>query len=614
MENGSTKSYNLKSSYVDRDESGEMRKFQSELIEFVRNGTERVAILDTPTGSGKTYSFKKIGSQDMKTVIVLPNNLLAKEASKDFGENSAVLNKESITEYNKKRTKKYSIQRTTLSETIMEIINEKTHIITNPTVFYYLLLNHYNQGEKEDMITILVKNNIKTVIFDEFHIYSKDQISMITACAMLIPKNIKIIFSSATPQDYFKEFSQNVFGTDEVKYISVQRFYDGNEKRDILQGPISLNIIFQNTQEFVKDNIELFKDGHWVFILDSIRNVDSVGKILSDYYPEESIAFISAYYDSSYTNYYKIKNDQKDYRIIISTNIIEQGININKKYKNFLIESGQSANNLIQRLGRVGRGCVENSLVYVSLSSGFRTPDESVETIEDAYNLFKKMNYGKSSPIPKPFGVGVYIGLLLEKLTPLANGIILKNLRDYKNEAILAGLYSIINVEETFSNNDGLKKIRKNCFHEIIEIKEWFENYKSTIYSFIAVESKKIKVTDYELEDNFLKTEYGYTWIKKNKKILGVSVDGIIVGQFNSKPNYDFDVRVSNLPEGERRMRYPDIAFQAKKVIMEELEKLLEEIYCEENEKMQVLKKNILSIVRETAGVERVKMEVIDEE
>ncbi len=343
--------------------------------------------------------------------------------------------------------------------------------------------------------------------------------------------------------------------------------------------------------------------------------MDLVGRVLTSYFPKDSIAFISAYYDSSYKNYHDIINKRKNYRIIISTNIIEQGININKEYKNFVIEPGQSITNLIQRMGRIGRGLKDTSVVYVCLSSGFSTPNEQVKTIDDAYELFKKMNYRSNSSIPKPFGIGVYIGLLIEKLTPLAERVILKNLYGYENRSLNAGIYSLKNVEETFSNIEGLKKIMRNCFPEIIEIREWFERYKTTIYNFIADESDKVKLIDYDydLEDNFLRTEYNQTWINKNKEILGISTEGLIVGEFNKKPNYEFEVRVLNMPDGVRKMRYADIVFQAKKEIISELERMLEETYCEENEKMDTLKNDLISIVRETAGLERLKLEVINE-
>ena len=289
MVNGYIKSYNLKPSFVDRNQSGDMRQFQEDLMNFVKTDEERVAILDTPTGSGKTYSFKNIGNEYAKTIIVLPNNLLAKEVAKDFGNNSVILNKESILEQVKKRIITFNLKSTSISETIAYMINDKSHIITNPTVFYYLIINHYNQLEKEDMITKLVKENLKTVIFDEFHIYSKDQISMIMACAMILPSRIKIIFSSATPPDYFLEFTNSVFGKEKVRYISIKRHYERNEKGDLIQGPINLNIVLQNTIDFLSKNKELLKEGYWVLILDSIRNVDQVGKFLIGIYPKDSI-------------------------------------------------------------------------------------------------------------------------------------------------------------------------------------------------------------------------------------------------------------------------------------------------------------------------------------
>ena len=616
MVNGYIKSYNLKSSFVDRNQSGDMRQFQEDLMNFVKSDEERVAILDTPTGSGKTYSFKNIGNEYAKTIIVLPNNLLAKEVAKDFGNNSVILNKESILEQVKKRKITFNLESTSISETIAYMINDKSHIITNPTVFYYLIINHYNQLEKEDMITKLVKENLKTVIFDEFHIYSKDQILMIIACAMILPNRIKIIFSSATPPDYFFEFTNGVFGKEKVRYISIKRHYERNEKGDLIQGPINLNIVLQNTIDFLSKNKELLKEGYWVLILDSIRNVDQVGKFLIGVYPKDSIAFISAYYDPYYRSYNDIKNEKKEYRIIISTNIIEQGININKKYTNFIIEPGQSVSNLIQRLGRVGRGNEEASNVYVCLPSGFNTPDEDVQNIEQAYNLFKKMNYGTATTKPKAFGVGVYIGFLLEKLSFLAADKIFRNLINYKNDAIMAGIYSVKNIEDTFSNEEGLKIIRKKCFSEIMDIKKWFDNYRETLFTFINEDSKKMNIIDYDdstLEDNFLRTEYSLIWIMKNKVILNISDDGAIVGGFNEKPNYDFKVRVLNLPDGSRIIPYPEVAFRSKGIIMETLNQIMNDMGCEENEKMQKLKNAIISVVRETAGIERLKLEVIDE-
>lgn len=86
---------------------------------------------------------------------------------------------------------------------------------------------------------------------------------------------------------------------------------------------------------------------------------------------------------------------------------------------------------------------------------------------------------------------------------------------------------------------------------------------------------------------------------------------GYTVGPFNNKVNYDFEVKIKNMPDGSRTMNYKDIAFSAKTEIMTEIKNMLDDGSYEENERMECLKNDIISIIRETAGIERLKMEVL---
>lgn len=592
-----------------------MREFQSQTIDFVKNGIERVAILDPPTGSGKTYSFRKIGELEKKAIIVLPNNLLANEVLKSFSNNAIVLNKSTIIKNNNLRKRKYNLDRVRTSDTIEDMVSKNAYVLTNPTVFYYLLLNHYSEGQKDDMLSRIVSRNVKTIIFDEFHIYSKDQISMIMGLVLIIPKSIKIIFSSATPQDYFLDLCNNVFNADQVRKISVKRTYDQTDQNDLLQGPIQLNIIGKSTHDFLTENIQLLNEGKWALILDSLRNVNRVEKILESRYSKDEIAIISAYHDPSYSSYSKSLENDSNLRIIISTNIIEQGINIDKQYTNFIIEPGLSINNTIQRIGRVGRGISSQSKIYFCLESGFLPPDAQGDTIDDIYNAFRAMAFPKRVQPPNPFGIGVYLSILLERLSGLAQSKIYGNLQGYGNKKVLAGLYSCRNVDETFSNDDGVRTIRRNCVPEIMTIKKWWPVYKKTIYNFISDQSQKVNLTDeeYDFEDNFLKTEYDEIWINKNKDILSITDKGYVVGAFNKKPRYDFNIAIQNLPDGQRKMPYSEIAFSAKRTIMDDIKALVEGNYCVGNDKIELLIKDILSVVKETAGLERLKLEVIND-
>ena len=611
MSGGYKVSYKLKPSYIPMNEAGSMREFQEKVIKFLGE-KERVAILDCPTGSGKTFSFRQTGKNGNKTVIVLPNNLLAAEVAVTFGNDAVVLNKESILRHVEERKIEYEIRYTSLSSTIEEMISKKLYIITNPTVFYFLLLNRYNNSTKDDMISIIVKNTVKTIIFDEFHIYSNDQITMLMAAALAIPKGIKIIFSSATPQYYFTEFCKEVFGDSEVSVISVVREYQKNESNTLLQGPIQMNILVSDAAGFVENNIENFKDGKWIFILDSLRNVDAVGKLLVNKYPRSDIAFISAYYDPSYKNYKKILEDENSYRIVVSTNIIEQGINLSNQFTNFVIEPGNSLSNLKQRIGRVGRGNEKQSVVYLCIPALSQSIEIKDNTIDEIFNVFNGMNFKEAITISAVHKVGVYLFMLSQKLTPLAQKIILDNVFSYNNKELTAGILACKNVEETLTNREGMKIIKRNFIPEIFSISKWWNNYKKTIYSFIPIGSDKLDVIDvnYNFDENFLRTQYNQVWLAKNKEILQASKKGVIVASFNSKPNYDFLVKVKNLPDGDKILLYKDIAFSARKDIIDQIKSILNQSDYESNSKIERLVNNILSVTKDTAGLERLELEV----
>ncbi len=610
--NGIIGTYNLKPSYIEREESGEMRKFQKDVLEFVEENSKRVAILDAPTGSGKTYMFKKIASNEKKAIIVLPNNLLAEEVYRDLGDNACVLNKESINRTLNERKKRDNPLYNTKSDAIEEMISSKAYIVTNPTVFYYLLINHYTKSHRDDMISILVKGNIKTVIFDEFHIYSRDQISMIFASALALPYRIKIMFSSATPQKFFSDLCKDVFGTENLEEIHVSRSYIKSENSDILQGPISVDIFNEEASIFVDKNLKLFNTGKWVIILDSLKNIDKVINLLVSKYGKEEIGLVSAYYDPLHKTYQSTKQHDNKFRIIVSSNIIEQGINLSREYINFLIEAGSSANSLVQRIGRVGRGVETESKVILCFGGGMQTTQKNIETMDDLIAFIYKLNYGKDSYSPTSFGIGVYVSLFIDKLTTKAGEAILSNIIEYDNKKINAGIYSCKNVNDTLTNREGLKIIKRNCLREIFKVSTWWEKYKDSFYNFIPSQAGKVSVVDedYIFEGNFLKTKYDEIWINKNKEILERTGEQFVVGKFNRKPNYDFEVIVENTPLGSKKMKYKDIAFSARKDILEDIKGQLENLLCLSNDKIQTLINNIISCTKETAGLERLALEI----
>lgn len=614
MDTFTIKNYNLKPSFIEREGGTDLRKFQVNLRDFVSNSHKGVAILDAPTGSGKTYAFRNLRKSG-KVIIVIPNNLLGEELRKDIGDDAFLLNRENIEDYRLKVLQNQQVNYKKM-EIIEQVFLNYNYIVTNPTVYYYILLNFYSEGSREDMISRIFKYNIETIIFDEFHVYSIDQIHKIAASTVMIPKRIKKIFSSATVPPNFRDFCISIFGQEMVEEIRIIRKYEKTENNDILQGPISLKIFNGNAIDLIRENPEILEKGKWVMILDSIRNMVEVANCLSKWEKySNSFKAISAYFDPTYSAYREIREKENNTKIIVSSNIIEQGINMDKSFTNFIIEPGVNLQNLIQRIGRVGRGIESESQIYLCIPNGIGNIENNIDNIDQFITFAEKLNFGFNDTkfrMPRVFSVGVYVELLMERLSDLAAEVIESNLSDFDIK-VRAGYYSCKNVFQILSNEEGLKKIKKNCFMYIKELKEWWIDYTNTVYDFIPPNSGKVDILDssFRLDNNFLKTQYDEIWINKNKNILEKSENGFIVGNFKEKVNYDFEVKIKNLPEGKTQMKYNDIAFDAYRIIVERLKNFLDDIECRENENFIKFIDDVIKCAKAVAGIERLAIEVV---
>lgn len=605
---GVIKTYNLQASYVSKYKRTGQRTFQNDLADFSKSPDKRIAILQAATGAGKTFAFRILAPENGKVMIVLPNNLLASEVADDIGKEARVLNKDAIQQENLKKINEINPRHSSRSETVESIINNHKFIITNPTVFYYLLINHYTAKSKEDMLSILVKRLVTHIVFDEFHIYSVDQVSMILAGSLMIPDRIKIIFSSATPPFFFDGISREVFKSHKIESISTKRLYQKSRDVDLIQGPLELNIVNLSGPEFVRKNVDVFKEGTWVFIADSIKNVHKIAETLLQRYDEAEMAILSGYNDPTYSIYSELKNNPNSKRILICTNIIEQGINLGKNFSNFVIEPGLTEDSTIQRLGRVGRGVERNSQVFLCFSYDMQTFQDNIENFDELIKSLRTLKYNKNKHTPKAWTIGVYSAIMMTKLTENAVEVIRENILNYENETLNSGIFKFENINLTLRNSEGRKKLKKNCLKEIDKVFDWFMAYVDTFYEFIH-SGDKIDIDDDNFGGRFLRTKYDEIWARKNKEIIR-SGGTLYVGKFLDRVNYDFKVLVTNLPMGPRLMKYGDISFNSWQKINEDLEKLLSDIMCEENEKVSKFIDDIKVFTKATAGIERLSLEV----
>lgn len=605
--------YEIPPSYI--SSTGGQRLFQSEMVNFIK-GDKKAAILSAPTGSGKTHGFRMMGEDKKTILIVFPNNLLSNEVFRMFKDLNEVdislLNARSINEliWEKKNS---GYKDFTQRKAIGKILENKRFVITNPTVYYNLLNNYYNQGSKMDMLSELIKNNLSCVIFDEFHIYSRDQASMLLASTLLLRNDIKIVFSSATLPSYLEGVLKGLYGEDQIYEISAKRSPDYNSNSSLLQGRVNVHIVRTSATQFIEENRDCFKKGKWFLILDSIRNVHEAYQTLGKEISKSEIALISAYDDRTYENYLKLREGMSNKRLVICSNIVEQGINPPDEFNNFLIEPGYSPESFIQRAGRIGRGSFKTSELYIAIQSKADIFPDQVKTFDDLFNLFCNFKFQYKSP-PVVESLGIYLWFIIDRLTKDAKEAIFENLRPRKIDArILASCFRTKKLDIALRSHSWIFE-NVQYIIELKEISKWWDLYRESIYDFIPPQNK---VDILDTSEDFIEYEYGFAtqyseiWARKNKKIL-VNEDGKLrVGEFLTNPDFDFEVYVSGLPFGSKvKMSYGDIYFKSRKEILSRFEQFYRR-YFDLPEEVKEILASLGKIISATAGPERLRLELV---
>ncbi len=598
----------LMPSYIKGD--SKFKEFQKKIIDFGKNDKE-VAILNAPTGAGKTYAFKEI-DLDGFLILLLPNNLLSYEVYNNFSQDirAAILNSSSLNEYIKNK-KDEGFKDITKDKAINYIASGKKVIITNPEIFYYIILNRYKNGGHGDSLTDFIIDGLRMVIIDEVHIYSRDQTKILFAILKLLNRNIKKLFSSATIPESTKNLIYKLFDNKSIEYIDVDREYEKNNDNVILQGPISVVIPEESeASEYLKNNSKIIENDNWFIICDSIRNINKVYEQLkTSGIKLTDIELVSAYHDPEYAGYKKMY--QYAPRIIIGSNIIEQGINPPDKYNNFIIEPGIDIKNFMQRFGRIGRGKENKSRAIITFKSGIVNSElyEKIHNFDDFIKEIEK-KLPEKEDISKPGYVGVYAALISDNfsfdLKRLIDENILKEEEGsefskwfFRTKKTLSYLKKIEGDKETFN------EFRKEII-DLENIMEWWREYYNSIMEFIP-DSQKIEGFDITDSHRF---SYDYIWVIKNKNIIEDKDGIIIVSDFKERPNYDFEVEVYGIPFEKRRLPYKEVSpFKARRLILNHAENELQSDYYVDSQVKGFLE-GLKDIMRATADYERLFLRV----
>jgi CRISPR-associated helicase Cas3 len=324
------------------------------------------------TGSGKTlanYAYSLL-HKPTPTIGVYPTNELIKDQERaliDRGVDADELIKLDSVELDKWQQQ---IQAHAHAQVLHVITGNWTEfkpvILTNPDILYLLMYNLYAyhrsfQAYRERVLQNIF-NNYPIIVFDEFHLYNVKQEAnaafIAATAARLAPEKPHIfIFSSATPdlsrlENYLRRVGIDICPVHTLPSISGEMVCE----------PVDIEILPADLshwrgretieKEFGKvlNFLEKYPAGRGVFILDSVYEAKLLAQSLADRFGWDQVGELHGYLDVD------ARRGALERRFTVGTTTIDVGVDFTgKQAKDFIVFEARSAEQFMQRLGRIGR-------------------------------------------------------------------------------------------------------------------------------------------------------------------------------------------------------------------------------------------------------------------
>ena len=327
------------------------RAFQDGVLTWLHEGDEQAAVVNAPTGSGKTAAFSELCKVQSKTLLIYPTNSLLTQQERilenEFGLSVSVLSGDTLTEHGYSRTEEL-LQYAT-SPHLGDVI------LTNPDILQANLQDVYvdTAGIANEFF-----NYFDGIVYDEFHFYDEFEASGLLLQIKVITDRVpesKIILSSATPNETLVQSVEEILDVD-VARIKSEYAEDGD--------------FFRFDTEVLRRNESL-----WDSREEIVKILEEESKELTPgQEPRVALVFNSAYYSNRFYNYLSEKKPnlsevtEKDngydthqeeeiepdkYPILITTKKGEVGLDYD--IRTLMMEKPNTAESFLQRFGRAGR-------------------------------------------------------------------------------------------------------------------------------------------------------------------------------------------------------------------------------------------------------------------
>lgn len=562
-----------------------LHKIQKEFLNY--SNFSNINIIIAPTGTGKTYSFalpiinkhreNKLSSikESRRGIIVSPTNALINDMvynlKQNFKEVSIdVLNSSKLKEKGPERWKE-----------ILSILYENDLIITNPDLLNFIITGRYLYEIKGERQWTELFEHIDYFIFDEYHLYDEEQVANILSFILLkdalFPyKDIKFIFTSATPEKGLEEF----FRDSNIDYKLFEEVISNSDKNSrAIHGKIELNFIKSEISNYILSNKKAIydfkaKNKKILIIFDKLRdahlfleraNIEFVGLRIEE--------------ETGWLTKSNSKSNLAECDIIVGTNKVEVGVNYDVDV--CFMDQGKYFRNFLQRIGRVARGNREGHIfIFVDkirkIETGF---DKTSYTYYEFIEKYKDIQVEKKMYVEKiPKFIGCFLFVVRQGITDATlRKMFFENVKmNGETKRFFYLMYSIDKKIKGFSDID-----KNRGF--FVWIKKWQNWWNIFLNSFCYFRMNNLKCKVIDKDRNDLITEYNIEWVLKNKNIIAKKDEYYVVKGMAEEPK-EFLYLVDSFPIGEDAFSKNECYFNVKETFVKKLKNLEESIqYYDEN-------------------------------
>jgi len=407
--------------YTDTEFEGKrLHSFQAALMS-IHEQKEECLIISAPTGAGKTYGFglPTIASKDglsgrSRTLIISPTNALIKQTFNDLNEEWG--DRLRVENFSAKDIKKTGLWR---PQEILQRIRDSVITVTNPDLISLVIAGQYyrwtaNTSRMRQWSDI--QKNIQTVIFDEYHLYSEEELAKILSFMALARgtgnTDIRYAFASATPNEKLKALLTEFGFSFRESGEEMVRDAEGDTHFRKSKGAVTLTFTDEHILDSIEDEVPP-RGKRTLFLFDRVIGCErGIERLQTFDVGKEDWKEYTGFETRAQKK--QNANASEDAPYIMATSAAEQGLNLEVGIAH--IEPGRYLENFWQRFGRAARRGKNGTVIVHTLKEKVSNLPDEINGYSELGEAMEKLMSEKETYATRVFiHAGAYLYLVYQK-------------------------------------------------------------------------------------------------------------------------------------------------------------------------------------------------------